>query len=279
MDTTSLGSSRGRRSLAVTLLTGAVALTTTTSTALAEDYATPVPPVDTPPTMLLRVDAVRAPSGEPRSLRVPLVVDEPVRLDVTARSRAGVTRSISFARQAGRTVLRIPVTRTAAVVRSFDRGRAIPVYVQVVATDADGEQDVLADRIRVLRPRHYIPTTTMLSPMPGHAITSGFGPRWGRLHAGVDIPAPVGTPIRAVRAGVVTSVGSEGGYGTSTTIDHGQYSSFYAHQASTYVHPGQHVERGQVIGTVGMTGSTTGAHLHYEVHVGGSPRDPRRWLA
>jgi peptidoglycan DL-endopeptidase CwlO len=114
------------------------------------------------------------------------------------------------------------------------------------------------------------------------AIVSPFGMRWGRLHAGVDIAAGTGTPIRAAASGTVSLVqgeASSGGYGNFTCITHsGGIATCYAHQTSIGVSSGQSVSQGQVIGTVGCTGHCFGPHLHFEVRVGGSPVDPLGYL-
>jgi murein DD-endopeptidase MepM/ murein hydrolase activator NlpD len=111
------------------------------------------------------------------------------------------------------------------------------------------------------------------------AFTSPFGQRWGRLHAGVDIAAPTGTPIRAADAGSVAIAGMQGGYGNYTCIQHGGgISTCYGHQSRIGVSTGQSVRQGQVIGAVGNTGNSTGPHLHFEVRVGGSPVNPMGYL-
>ena len=110
-------------------------------------------------------------------------------------------------------------------------------------------------------------------------VTSEYGPRWGRLHRGIDLGAPTGTPIRAIQSGRVIFAGWQGGYGQLTLIDHGGVVSAYAHQSRFAVGQGFTVERGQVIGYVGTTGNTTGPHLHLEIRVGGSAVNPRQYLA
>lgn len=111
------------------------------------------------------------------------------------------------------------------------------------------------------------------------SISSGFGQRWGRLHAGVDIPLSVGTPLRAADSGRVALAGWTGGYGNYTCIQHGgSMSTCYAHQSSIGVSVGQSVSQGQVIGRSGNTGNSTGPHLHFEVRMGGSPVDPMGYL-
>lgn len=111
-------------------------------------------------------------------------------------------------------------------------------------------------------------------------VTSEYGPRWGRMHRGIDLGAPVGTPIRAIRGGTVIFAGSQGGYGLMTLIDHGNgVVSAYAHQSRFAVGQGARVSQGQVIGYIGMTGSTTGPHLHLETRVNGSAVNPRQYLS
>jgi murein DD-endopeptidase MepM/ murein hydrolase activator NlpD len=111
------------------------------------------------------------------------------------------------------------------------------------------------------------------------AVVSGFGMRWGQLHAGVDIAVPAGTPIRAAASGAVALAAYTGGYGNYTCIDHGGgISTCYAHQSSYAVSSGQSVDQGQVIGSVGCTGHCFGDHLHFEVRVNGSPVDPMGYL-
>jgi len=111
------------------------------------------------------------------------------------------------------------------------------------------------------------------------AISSGFGTRWGRLHAGIDMPVPEGTPIHAADGGRVAIAGWMGGYGNYTCIQHtGSLSTCYGHQSRIAVSVGQSVSQGQVIGYSGNTGHSTGPHLHFEVRVGGSPVDPMGYL-
>jgi murein DD-endopeptidase MepM/ murein hydrolase activator NlpD len=109
-------------------------------------------------------------------------------------------------------------------------------------------------------------------------VVSGFGMRWGQLHAGLDIAVPAGTPIRAATSGTVVLAAYTGGYGNYTCIDHGGVSTCYAHQSSYSVSSGQSVGQGQVIGSVGCTGRCFGDHLHFEVRVNGSPVDPMGYL-
>ena len=115
-------------------------------------------------------------------------------------------------------------------------------------------------------------------PVSGR-VTSGFGWRWGRMHEGVDIGVPAGTPIRAAKAGTVILAAYTSGYGNYTCIDHGGgLSTCYAHQSSYAVSSGTSVDQGQVIGYSGCTGSCFGDHLHFEVRIDGAAVDPLGYL-
>lgn len=110
-------------------------------------------------------------------------------------------------------------------------------------------------------------------------ITSGFGPRWGRMHQGLDIGAPTGRPITAAMSGKVIVAGYSGGYGNLVVIDHGGgLSTAYAHQSRIAVGVGDPVTQGGLVGHVGSTGHSTGPHLHFEVRVNGVARDPLPYL-
>jgi murein DD-endopeptidase MepM/ murein hydrolase activator NlpD len=118
----------------------------------------------------------------------------------------------------------------------------------------------------------------LIWPVSG-PVTSPFGYRWGRLHAGIDIGVPYGTPIHAAASGTIVLAGWTGGYGNYTCIDHGGgLATCYGHQSSYAASSGAQVSQGQVIGYVGNTGHSFGAHLHFEVRINGNPVDPLGYL-
>ena len=118
----------------------------------------------------------------------------------------------------------------------------------------------------------------LIWPVDGR-ISSAFGPRWGRLHAGIDIAAPRGTPVRAAEAGRVALLGPFGGYGNYACILHaGDLATCYAHLSGFATRGGAEVDQGQLVGFVGCTGHCHGNHLHFETRVEGSPVDPLRYL-
>jgi murein DD-endopeptidase MepM/ murein hydrolase activator NlpD len=124
-----------------------------------------------------------------------------------------------------------------------------------------------------------------LWPVQGR-ITSSFGevrssPSSGgtRPHMGIDISAPIGTPIVAPADGIVLSAGREAEYGLRVCVDHGHgFTTMYGHLKDMQVKPGDRVKKGQMLGTVGTTGNTTGPHLHYEVRIHGRPANPFSYL-
>lgn len=120
--------------------------------------------------------------------------------------------------------------------------------------------------------------TTFSRPGTGR-LTSGYGPRWGRMHRGIDLAAGTGSPIRAAAAGTVISAGLEGGYGRAVRIRHADGSeTLYAHNSRLLVSAGQRVVAGEQIAREGATGNVTGPHLHFEVRIGGDNVNPLSWL-
>ena len=110
-------------------------------------------------------------------------------------------------------------------------------------------------------------------------ISSGFGMRWGRLHAGIDFAARPGSVIRAASSGTVTLARWYGGYGNAVDLDHGGgLMTRYGHASELLVVPGEYVTVGQPIALVGSTGDSTGPHLHFEVRVRNTPVDPIPFL-
>ncbi|MGR3484734.1 MAG: DUF5930 domain-containing protein [Paracoccaceae bacterium] len=110
-------------------------------------------------------------------------------------------------------------------------------------------------------------------------FTSGFGPRWGRMHNGTDFAAPIGTPIYSTADGVVTFAGWSSGYGRLIKIQHEfGIETRYAHLNRIRVNVGQRVSRGERIGDMGNSGRSTGPHLHYEVRVGGRAVNPMIYI-
>jgi murein DD-endopeptidase MepM/ murein hydrolase activator NlpD len=121
-----------------------------------------------------------------------------------------------------------------------------------------------------------------VAPTTGR-VTSCYGSRWGTLHAGVDIAAPIGTPVYTPESGVVLQAGPASGFGLSVAVQHGDGTiTLYGHVNQFFVRPGQAVGAGEQIAEVGNRGQSTGPHLHFEVHKGGlyaNRTNPVPWLS
>jgi murein DD-endopeptidase MepM/ murein hydrolase activator NlpD len=132
--------------------------------------------------------------------------------------------------------------------------------------------------------RAQLASTPSIWPIRGW-LTSDFGPRYSpftettQMHEGIDVAGPIGAPVKAPAAGVVTRAGVNGSYGNFISIDHGYgVETRYGHLNSVSVKLGQRVKRHQPIGTLGNTGRSTGPHLHYEVRVAGTAVNPARYI-
>jgi murein DD-endopeptidase MepM/ murein hydrolase activator NlpD len=117
-------------------------------------------------------------------------------------------------------------------------------------------------------------------PITHYTLTSGFGQRWGRLHAGNDFAAPVGSRLVAMSSGTVTFAGAQSGYGNIVKIRYWNGTvSYYGHMDRVTARVGQKVGPGSLVGYSGNTGHSTGPHLHLEIHPGGhGPVNPMPWL-
>lgn len=140
----------------------------------------------------------------------------------------------------------------------------------------------LKDRLEAKR--SVLASTPTIWPVRG-LITAGFGYRVSpftgqrEMHEGLDIAAPLGTPILATADGVVSFVGPLASFGNVVFINHGHgFTTFYAHNSRNAVREGQTVKRGQIIAYVGATGRSTGPHVHYEVQVNGATVNPLKYV-
>ncbi|MGQ0521340.1 MAG: murein hydrolase activator EnvC family protein [Actinomycetota bacterium] len=209
--------------------------------------------------------------------------DEKVRADA-ARDLAAQRRQVVLARLSELQTARREKQRLSAALDA--RIRAYQAEADAVAAQESGLTALIRSREQARASRSAsdpgldgrISGAGLVWPLRG-SVTSGFGQRWGRLHAGIDIGAGTGTPIRSAKAGEVIFAGSMSGYGNCVIIDHGGgLTTLYAHQSRLGTNDGASVGQGEVIGYVGSTGHSTGPHLHFETRVSGSPQNPMRFL-
>jgi murein DD-endopeptidase MepM/ murein hydrolase activator NlpD len=146
---------------------------------------------------------------------------------------------------------------------------------EISQAEAQARLDEIAANRAARQPAFVLPT-------PGR-LTTCFCTRWGTMHWGIDLAAPLGTPIVAAADGVVLRAGPASGYGNAIYIQDADGNvEIYGHMRYMYVHAGDVVSAGDTIAKVGSEGQSTGPHLHFEIHKGGmngKPTDPQVWLA
>lgn len=192
-------------------------------------------------------------------------------------------RGTASAQNAAREAPAGPMTYTGA----SDRLDRLESESQQARSESEGLQRLA---LRVLNVRkleelargRLIAAIPSINPVPRAEVASTFGWRldpWPSFHAGIDLDADYGTPIRAAAAGQIASVGWDGGYGLKVDIDHGNgYHTWYAHLSRADVQPGAYVRKAQQIAEVGESGDATGPHLHYQVMFEGHAIDPGPFL-
>lgn len=170
------------------------------------------------------------------------------------------------------------------VVQEGSPGTHIVTDLVTYKDDMEYEREQLEETVEVAAVAEIVKRgtksqPTYMYPVTVWTITSNFGYRWGRLHAGVDVGVPIGTTVRASRAGQVITAGWVGGYGNCVIIDHGDgISTRYGHLSEVTVSVGQYVDQGQQVALSGNTGRSTGPHLHFEIRINGEAVDPLPYL-
>ena len=182
----------------------------------------------------------------------------------------------------------LPTDSIIEQVRRSYSGQGGPMTPIVFSTSGDSEPDPVTMRANEVLGQLDVLNLYRIAaeklpfgfPIRGaYRSTSGFGPRWGRMHKGHDWAGPVGTAIHAPADGVVVHAGRQGGYGNLIKIRHDfGFETRYAHLSRFRVKVGERVSRGQRIGDMGNTGRSTGSHLHYEMRIGGTAINPMKYI-
>ena len=209
-----------------------------------------------------------------------------------AEARAAVTR-LDQARQAADEAAAAAEQHLADAQAEFDalsarkaeldaRLRDAQIELLELQGAADAEAAYAAQTSAASRATTLAVAGGAVPPTTGR-VTSCYGARWGTMHQGVDIAAPIGTPVFAPEGGVVLQAGPASGFGLAVYVQHGDGSiTLYGHVNRVFVSAGQVVSAGQQIAEVGNRGQSTGPHLHFEVHQGGlyaSRVNPMPWLS
>jgi murein DD-endopeptidase MepM/ murein hydrolase activator NlpD len=216
------------------------------------------------------------------------------KLAVPMGRMTGASKSAAHDKSAGVLPATSALTDTSATIGDDSYYKSVDAFYALRTTAMNGSLAHTSPVLASLRPGLGIglgdsildADAPTLWPIMG-PITSGFGQREdpvlgngeGEFHTGVDISAPIGTPIRATADGTVRSADMESGYGREVIIDHGHgIETCYGHMSGFAVVAGQTIIRGQVIGYVGHSGRTTGNHVHYEVRIHNTPVNPHKYL-
>ena len=166
--------------------------------------------------------------------------------------------------------------KAAAKARALAAAKAAAVAKAKAEAVAEAKAKAEAEAKAKAAPKVVLPTT-------GYHLTARFnqaGGRWAHNHTGLDFAAPMGTPVRSVMAGEVIQAAFEGAYGRQVKVRHADGTvTSYSHMSEFDVSVGDSVQAGSMVGRIGMTGNTTGPHVHFEVLPGGgSPINPDPWL-
>ena len=210
------------------------------------------------------------------------------RLDVRARRSVTYTETIPFG-----TVTRENDAEYQDYRETLRQGQTGEAVVTAEIQTLDGEENertivartVLrsaSDEIIEVGTKNIgIGTGSFVRPVSGYTFTSAFKWRWGRLHSGVDLAVPEGTPVRASDNGkVILAENSGDGYGNYIILDHGNgFKTLYGHNSALCVSIGDIVSQGDLIAYSGSTGNSTGPHLHFEIHLDDEKVDPERFLS
>lgn len=170
------------------------------------------------------------------------------------------------------------------VIQEGSSGKHTVTDLVTYVGDLEADREQLQESVQVAAVAQIIrrgtkSKPTYMFPVTNWNVTSNFGYRWGRLHAGTDVGVPIGTTVRASRGGQVITAGWVGGYGNCVMIDHGDgVVTVYGHLSEISVSVGQYVDQGQQIALSGNTGRSTGPHLHFEIRVNGVATDAIPYL-
>jgi murein DD-endopeptidase MepM/ murein hydrolase activator NlpD len=203
-----------------------------------------------------------------------------VAADNPAAQADTMSDSVSVAQELGIASRSTPVVADAHVTErlvelAVSRNERDADQAAAAQVQADADAAAAAAAAEAARPK-------VVLPVAGAQLTSTFGIRWGTLHAGIDLAAPIGTPEYAAMDGIVLEAGPASGFGLAVYIQHQNGDvTVYGHMEKILVSAGQVVKAGDTIALLGNRGQSTGPHLHFEVHVGGingQKIDPLPWL-
>ncbi|MEV4261060.1 M23 family metallopeptidase [Kribbella sp. NPDC049584] len=263
-----------RRTQLIGLTAALAAAAGTTAVGLSSSAAGPAAANESPGLSPSQADALTSARVERRDLGS----RDATRIDLSlAATREAAAKKVAQQRAAKlaanatltqRRALALAAAKAAAAKKAADSAKAL----------AAAKKEALAKAAAIAKaaPKIVLPTT-------GYHLTARFnqaGGRWAHNHTGLDFAAPMGTPVRSVMAGEVIQADFEGAYGRQVKVRHADGTvTSYSHMEEFDVSVGDSVQAGTMVGRIGMTGNTTGPHVHFEVLPGGgAPIDPEPWL-
>ena len=253
--------------LAAAAGTTTVALTSAASGPATANTGSGLSPAQAAALTAARVD--RRDLGSRDASRIDLSLDATQQAAAATAARQRAEKLAANATLTQRRALALAATKAAAAKKAADSAKALAAAKAEAAAKA-------AAIAKAAAPKIVLPTT-------GYHLTARFnqaGGRWAHNHTGLDFAAPMGTPVRSVMAGEVIQADWEGAYGRQVKVRHADGTvTSYSHMSEFDVSVGDTVQAGTMVGRIGMTGNTTGPHVHFEVLPGGgAPIDPEPWL-
>ncbi|WP_238161611.1 M23 family metallopeptidase [Kribbella antibiotica] len=203
------------------------------------------------------------------------------RRDLGSRDAGRIDLSLAEAKAYQQRAARGSLTARRALALSAAKARSVRLAAAKVKADAEAKAAAVAKAAALAKVRAAAPSVVL--PTTGYHLTARFnqaGGRWAHNHTGLDFAAAYGTPVRAVMAGEVIQAAFEGAYGRQVKVRHADGTvTSYSHMAEFDVSVGDSVTAGAQVGAIGLTGNTTGAHVHFEVLPDGeNPVNPDPWL-
>ncbi|WP_238164259.1 M23 family metallopeptidase [Kribbella pittospori] len=269
----------GRRGQLIGLTAALAAAAGTTAVGVSSSATGPAPtstglsPSQADALTAARVDRRDLGSRDASRIDLSLAATRKAAADQAAKQRAA--RLAANATLTERRALALASAKAAAARKAAAKAKALAAAKAAALAKAKAEAKAAAAKAKAA-PKIVLPTT-------GYHLTARFdqaGGRWAHNHTGLDFAAPMGTPVRSVMAGEVIQADYEGAYGRQVKVRHADGTvTSYSHMSEFDVSVGDSVSAGSKVGAIGMTGNTTGPHVHFEVLPGGgSPINPEPWL-
>ncbi|WP_427888716.1 M23 family metallopeptidase [Kribbella sp. GL6] len=281
-----------RRNNLIGLTAALAAAAGTTTVALASSATGPAAANDVPQLSAAQADALTAARIDRRDLssrdmsRIDLSLAAAQKAAVSNAAKQRTDKLAAAATLTERRALALAAAKAAAAKKAADSAKALEAAKAEAAAKAAAiaKQAAVAKQAEAAKQAAIVAAAPkIVLPTTGYHLTARFnqaGGRWAHKHTGLDFAAPMGTPVLSVMAGQVIQADWEGAYGRQVKVRHADGTvTSYSHMSEFDVSVGDSVQAGSMVGRIGMTGNTTGPHVHFEVLPGGgSPIDPEPWL-